>query len=268
MTPKELRQKARLDIASARELVKACHFDNASYVVGYAAELALKARCCVLMGWADFPDNRAEAKRRLAKEVMTHDLDDLLKMAGHAYLKIATMTHIDWDRVFDWSEQLRYRRVGSVTAEHATAQVEETAKLCDELALCEIVEKLLAVEIEMSSRFGPFNLFALVDRATQSAGWEVVSAWWMGGSGMALGDEVHSRVKGALDDDPYSIIGQFGSLAPNDQAVQMYYLLAFGHHAHHPRFLAKGNVTHLGFVPDSFIITNQPIPNPQRSLAK
>jgi hypothetical protein len=264
MTPKQLRQKALSKISSAQALLAAGQYDEASYVVGYAAELALKARYCTRKGWSDFPDDRAEVKRRGAADVMIHDLDELLNLAGHASLQTNSMLHIDWGRALDWSEQQRYHPVGSVVPEQAKAQVEETRKLCGELALYEIVEKLLVVEIEVSNLYGPFNFFALVERATQNQGWEVMmSAWWILGDGKAKGDAVVKKTRAILDDDLYALIRRFVSFHPLDERIQMFHHFAFGGQVHHPRLVTSGNIVDGNPLPPAFIITNVEYRSPQ-----
>jgi len=55
ITTKDLRAISRERLRDARALLRAKRFDGTYYVCGYAVELALKARCCRTLKWADFP---------------------------------------------------------------------------------------------------------------------------------------------------------------------------------------------------------------------
>jgi HEPN domain-containing protein len=266
MTPKELRQKALSKIKSASILFEAGQYDDASYMVGYAAEYALKARYCTRKGWADFPDDRDEAERRGAGKIITHDLEKLLKLSDSVSIRSGGMNNIDWNRARDWSEQQRYRPDGSVKPEKVEAQIEETAKLCEELALYEIVEKLRNLEIEVSRSCGPFNFFGLADKATQEEGWEVlISAWWLLENGQAKVDDLTSRILSVLDDDLRASIQKVTSRNPMDRLIRSFYLFASccgGFVEHHPGLLTMGNFVNDTVLPSSFIITIAAHPAP------
>jgi HEPN domain len=49
---------ARLE--DAKTLLSAGRFDGASYLCGYAVEVALKARICRVLSWPDFPSTTGE----------------------------------------------------------------------------------------------------------------------------------------------------------------------------------------------------------------
>jgi hypothetical protein len=105
MTPQEFRAKGWDNIKSARALLDQGHWDNAAYLVGYATEYALKARLCTRRGWAEFPENRKEATKRGVPNVITHDLDELLKLSDAVRITTASLHNIDWPRVVDWSAE-------------------------------------------------------------------------------------------------------------------------------------------------------------------
>ncbi len=261
MTPMELRQNAWEKLASAKTLFEGGHHDNASYLVGYAAELALKARYCTRQGWTDFPDDRQEANRRRVGGILIHDLDRLLRLSDHTSLQAASMLHIDWNRALDWSEQKRYHAVGSVTREHAEKQIAETTKLFAELVLFEIVEKLLCVEREVSQADGPFTFFGLVERATQNQGWELVmSAWWLRADVDSKATAIIDKVKASLDDDLYSTVVKFTWFDPKDVLIQRFHSLGrmTGFFEHHPRCMASHNFVIDRILPPAYIITNVP----------
>jgi hypothetical protein len=172
MTPEQLRARAWKNIDSARRVLDSDP-DYAAQTVGYAAELALKARFCTRRGWADFPESREEARNRGAPDrLFTHDLEALLRYTDDVAIKTSSMHNVNWARASDWSVDQRYTPVGTLSQEQAKAQIDETEKLFMELVLWEIVEKLVQVEVEQASIRGPFNFFALVfDR--ESGGWAV-----------------------------------------------------------------------------------------------
>jgi hypothetical protein len=73
MTTKyDLRAIARARLRDAQALLAAKRFDAASYLCGYAVEIALKARICKTLGWDGFPQTAKEF--RGFQSVKTHDL--------------------------------------------------------------------------------------------------------------------------------------------------------------------------------------------------
>jgi HEPN domain-containing protein len=145
MTPKELREKAREQVDSARVLFQAGQFDIASYNVGYAAEFALKARYCTRNGLGDFPTDKASMKQLGVLKLKTHDLDDLLKLSEDIRILPSAMRGIDWDRVTDWSPEQRYSPIGNKTPTDVEQQIRETEALRNQLDLFEITRRLLSV---------------------------------------------------------------------------------------------------------------------------
>jgi len=108
---KILQALAEARVADARALLNAKRFDAAYYLAGYAIECALKACIAKRTRLHDFPD------KEFARKVYTHDLDDLLGIAG---LKgqLQQRFHQDpaleakWGIVKDWPEQARYEMAG------------------------------------------------------------------------------------------------------------------------------------------------------------
>ena len=258
MTPKQLREKGWQFIQTAQSEFQAGRYDNASYNARYAGEMALKARFCTRKGWADFPDDRKEAKRRGAPDVVTHDLDDLLKLSDSVQLKSNSMHAIDWGAISNWDVEERYTPIGTITRELAEARIRETQKLFIELAHFEIVEKLLAVEHILSDEFGPFNLFAFAERATQKEGWEVLmSAWWIPEDNT---DTISSRIWSALDADLALAVRRCTYPHPSHPLTQAYHTLFQGEHQ--PRVLAVGNIMGGILLPASYVITSFRRPSP------
>jgi hypothetical protein len=56
----ELDSIARAHLDDARALLAAGRFDGASYLCGYAVEVALKARICRTLNWPEFPSTGGE----------------------------------------------------------------------------------------------------------------------------------------------------------------------------------------------------------------
>jgi HEPN domain-containing protein len=59
----ELRTLARARLKDAQILFLAKRYDAATYLGGYAVELALKARICKTLGWTNFPETNKEFLR-------------------------------------------------------------------------------------------------------------------------------------------------------------------------------------------------------------
>jgi hypothetical protein len=182
MTPTDLRLRARKYVSTARSLVEADP-DVASNLVGQAAELALKARYCRRKGWLDFPPDVAGIKARGGKEIITHELDELLRLSDS--VRIARSTLLDWDRICDWSVHQRYDPIGTTSVQDATAKIDATAGLLEALDVHEVVESLMPYSKDLQRSFGPFNLVAWVQgphphSAMESCppGWYIVIAAW------------------------------------------------------------------------------------------
>jgi hypothetical protein len=101
--------QARLEDADV--LVAAQRFDGASYICGYAIEIALKARICKALSWAGYPSTRAEFQN--FQTFKTHDLDVLLHLSG-VESPVKTQFLADWSVVATWNPEARYEPVGKV----------------------------------------------------------------------------------------------------------------------------------------------------------
>lgn len=100
-------QLARLRLDEAKLLFQHKLACGAYYLAGYAIECALKARIAAQFRGNEIPD------KTLVNKVYTHDLPDLLRLAGlEADLDSARRADSDLDRrwsiVKNWSEQARY----------------------------------------------------------------------------------------------------------------------------------------------------------------
>lgn len=88
-------------------LLNTKHFNGAYYLAGYAVECALKACIAKRTSRYDFPD------KRLAHDSYTHNLSDLLGIAGlrtklEADAALNQSLRVNWSVVKDWSERSRY----------------------------------------------------------------------------------------------------------------------------------------------------------------
>ncbi len=98
---------ARLHDAEA--LHAAGRYDGAYYLAGYSLELALKARICKTLNWANFPLTPKEFERFRSFKV--HDLEVLLKLSGYEPA-IKGKQLPEWSTVKVWQPEVRYRPVG------------------------------------------------------------------------------------------------------------------------------------------------------------
>jgi HEPN domain-containing protein len=109
---------ARLE--DARALYDAGRFDGAAYLCGYAVELALKARICRALAWAEFPN--ANSEFRSYQSFKTHDLDVLLHLSGQE-LSIKQAHFASWNVVVVWTPESRYNAIGSIQSLDAEAMI-------------------------------------------------------------------------------------------------------------------------------------------------
>src|SRR3972149_32190 len=101
----ELDNIARARIEDAQALLAAGRFDGASYLCGYAVELALKARICRTLNWLDFPGTGAEFQAY--RSFQTHDRAVLLRLSGQE--PRIRLEHIPiWSALATWKAEWRY----------------------------------------------------------------------------------------------------------------------------------------------------------------
>ena len=147
-TKTELRILARARLKEAQILFEAKRYDAATYLCGYAIELALKARICQTLGYTHFPQTNKEflqmtceiAEKSLKSKrfqklyninpndfcvlyeryfqnprfLKVHDLWTLLKFSG-VTKKIKNHFSIEWSIVEKWNPEIRYKPIGSHT---------------------------------------------------------------------------------------------------------------------------------------------------------
>lgn len=99
------RTLAEVRLKEARTLLAAGAFDGAYYLAGYVVECALKAVIVKDIQAGVLPD------KKYINDVYTHDLEDLLKLAGLAddLKKASDEIKVSWSVVNQWSEKRRYQ---------------------------------------------------------------------------------------------------------------------------------------------------------------
>jgi hypothetical protein len=117
----ELDNIARARIEDAKALLTAGRYDGATYLGGYAVEIALKARICRTLNWTEFPSTGSEFQAY--RSFQTHELAVLLRLSGQeARIK---QNHFSlWNAVAIWKVELRYNVAGTVQQPDATAMIQ------------------------------------------------------------------------------------------------------------------------------------------------
>ena len=122
----ELDRIAQARLEDARRLVLAGRYDGATYLCGYAVEVALKARICRTLNWPEFPSTSGEFQAY--RSFQTHDLEVLLHLSGKE-IEVKQQDTVKWNLVADWHPEWRYNVIGTATREKATAMIIAAAKL-------------------------------------------------------------------------------------------------------------------------------------------
>ena len=122
----ELDSIASARLTDAMALLAAGRFDGATYLCGYAVEIALKARICRVLNWAEFPSTSGEFQAY--RSFQTHELDVLLRLSGQeARIK---QNHFGlWNAVAVWKVESRYNVVGTARHAEATAMIRAAEQL-------------------------------------------------------------------------------------------------------------------------------------------
>lgn len=128
ISAKDLRKLARARLQDAQVLFKARRFDGSYYIAGYAVELALKARICRTLKWAEFPLTSAEFEG--LRSLKTHDLEVLRKLSG-IEAKIRATLAPEWSVVSNWNPEKRYQATSHATAADAKDMLTCTKRLLE-----------------------------------------------------------------------------------------------------------------------------------------
>lgn len=263
MTPSELRVKAARMIDDARLLLENSP-TNSAYLAGYAVEFMLKARLLVKRNWPRLPTGGPELNEWCARDgidparLFIHDLDKLMAQSEYLKLNRASFSHIDWQQVCTWSDKVRYRPEGSYTNDTAASLIDEVERVVFELALYEVLDRLLCIEIEVAERYGPFHFFGLVSHQSEDRLVLLVSyaapnpqIW------QRRFDELRDCV-GALDADMRKDVTQVMQIKPDDGAMQAMFTFGaqVGPIVHSPRSCMVNNfVVGLPLPPSGYVIT-------------
>jgi hypothetical protein len=126
LSRRELKQIARARLKDAEVLFGAKRYDGASYLCGYAVEIALKAKVCATLKWKGFPSTKREFDSY--QSFKTHSLDVLLTLSG-VEEKIKKRYLTDWSVVAEWDPEARYKPVGKVSEGDSRLMIESTKAL-------------------------------------------------------------------------------------------------------------------------------------------
>ena len=130
LSRRELKQIARARLKDAEVLLGAKRYDGASYLCGYAVEIALKAKICETLKWKGFPSIRKEFENY--QSFQTHSLDVLLALSG-VEEKIKKRYLTEWSVVAEWDPEARYKPVGKVSEGDSRLMIESTKALMSAL---------------------------------------------------------------------------------------------------------------------------------------
>ena len=111
LTVNQLRELARERIEDAEALFMAKRYEGAMYICGYAVEIALKARICKTLRWAEFPSGTKEFNQNQKYQFLkSHALGLLLSYSGQEG-RVKTTFSAEWSAVAAWSPESRYTPV-------------------------------------------------------------------------------------------------------------------------------------------------------------
>lgn len=111
VTRSDLTKTARAHLRDAGIRYRRGSYDGASYLCGYAVEIALKARICRTLRWSGFPSTPGEFQN--VKSVQTHNFEALLFTGLENRIKV--VQYDDWVIVKKWTPEHRYNPVGTQT---------------------------------------------------------------------------------------------------------------------------------------------------------
>jgi hypothetical protein len=126
----DLQKIARARLEDSEVLLQSGRYDSAAYLCGYAVELALKARICLVLNWTGYPSKNAEFQKY--QSFKTHDLKVLLRLSG-AEVIMRNKYKSEWSVVSTWDPELRYKLIGSTSFQTASAMITATKFLLREL---------------------------------------------------------------------------------------------------------------------------------------
>ena len=126
----ELKKLARVRLKDSEILFESRRYDAATYLCGYAIELALKARICRTLRWSEFPSSNRDFQNY--KSLKTHDLDVLLTFSGLEG-KIRSGFLSEWSVVTQWKPENRYKPLGTENRMTTRDMINATLQLINAL---------------------------------------------------------------------------------------------------------------------------------------
>jgi HEPN domain-containing protein len=126
LSRRELKQIARARLKDAEVLFEAKRYDGASYLCGYAVEIALKAKICETLKWKGFPSINKEFQNY--QSFKTHSLDVLLTLSG-VEDQIKRRYLAEWSVVAGWDPEARYKPAGKVGEGDSKLMIDSTKTL-------------------------------------------------------------------------------------------------------------------------------------------
>ncbi len=133
----DLPELAKSRVEEAEILLANRKFDAASYLCGYAVELALKFKICERFQWSEYPPQIGNgcriAGRFFGRDCFTsHDLATLLCASGMTkqYLDDSGLGH-QWNTVVEWNPENRYKKIRSVNQQSAEKMIEAVKGLLE-----------------------------------------------------------------------------------------------------------------------------------------
>jgi hypothetical protein len=100
----------------------------------------------------------------------------------------------------------------------------------EEITMSGVADKLRDIEIELSSKHGPFALFALIERDDAFGKWDVlVSANWMPVNAKSVIEAIASKIKTVFREEELIMLSRILILAPSDSFVQNLNLIPVEH---------------------------------------
>lgn len=126
----DLQKISQAKLEDAELLLQSGRYDSAAYLCGYAIELALKARICLVLYWKGYPSKNAEFQKY--QSFKTHELEVLLHISG-AEAMVKNKYFKEWSDVSTWDPEMRYMPVGSTSRQYAQDMITATKTLLREL---------------------------------------------------------------------------------------------------------------------------------------
>jgi hypothetical protein len=161
----DFRKVSRQHLRDARVLFKAKRYNGATYLCGYAVEIALKVRIAKTLGWATYPDS--EGSKGKYRSFIRHDLEVLLELSGReSKVRSSPALTAHWSHVSKWDPEMRY----VLPAPQITkASVAINARTLADLVMTIDYEPFVAAAHDIAAERGEFAIFVLILREDMAA---------------------------------------------------------------------------------------------------